>query len=72
MWEKIEDAIRNIVLLKEASILRILQNYRSKRNFFEMIRFDFAVDNDLNVFIMEVRKFIQSDHLYLSPSIENV
>ncbi|XP_065217013.1 probable tubulin polyglutamylase ttll-15 [Planococcus citri] len=53
MWFKIEDAIRNIILLKESSISRLLEKYASKRNFFEMVRFDFAVDDDLNVFIME-------------------
>lgn len=26
------------------------------RNFFEMVRFDFALDEDLNVYLMEVRE----------------
>lgn len=54
IWQKIEDAIRSIVLLKEPLIIRLLKNYNSKRNFFEMVRFDFAVDDEMNVFIMEV------------------
>lgn len=35
-------------------IINLMKNYKSKTNFFEMARFDFVVDNDLNVFIMEV------------------
>lgn len=53
IWLGIEDAIRIICLKKEHKILKALQKYPSKRNFFEMMRFDFAVDDDLNVFIME-------------------
>ncbi len=54
LWIKIEDAIRSVVLLKEPKISRLVKNYASKRNFFEMVRFDFAVDDKMNVFIMEV------------------
>lgn len=55
MWAKLEEAIRSVVLLKEPFIVRLLKNYSSKRNFFEMVRFDFALDENMNVFIMEVR-----------------
>jgi len=37
-------------------MIKSASNYRSKRNFFEMVRFDFVVDEDLNVYIMEVRQ----------------
>lgn len=30
-----------------------LKNYRNKRNFFEMMRFDLIVDDNLRVFLME-------------------
>lgn len=38
-------------------MIKSASNFRSKRNFFEMVRFDFVVDEDLNVYIMEVRQF---------------
>jgi len=37
-------------------MIKSASNYRSTRNFFEMVRFDFVVDEDLNVYIMEVRQ----------------
>lgn len=54
IWDQLEDAIRVVCLEKEHKIINIMKNYKSKTNFFEMARFDFVVDNNLNVFIMEV------------------
>lgn len=54
IWNQLEDAIRVICLEKESTIANLMKNYKSKTNFFEMARFDFVVDSDLNVFIMEV------------------
>lgn len=54
IWNQLEDAIRVVCLEKESMITNLMKNYKSKTNFFEMARFDFVVDNDLNVFIMEV------------------
>lgn len=54
IWDQLEDAIRVVCLEKESMIKNLMKNYKSKTNFFEMARFDFVVDNNLNVFIMEV------------------
>lgn len=54
IWNQLEDAIRVVCLEKEKMIINLMKNYKSKTNFFEMARFDFVVDNNLNVFIMEV------------------
>lgn len=54
IWDQLEDAIRVVCLEKESMIKNLMKNYKSKTNFFEMARFDFVVDDDLNVFIMEV------------------
>lgn len=40
-----------------------MKNYKSKTNFFEMARFDFVVDNDLNVFIMEVSYCLNKNYI---------
>lgn len=53
IWNKIYQAITSIVLDKEKKIAEFYNNYPSKRNFFEMVRFDFILDEDLNVFVME-------------------
>ena len=64
MWNKIKSAIRDVFLAKEKDFVRSLQKYRSKRNFFEMVRFDFVVDENLNVFLMEANMSpnLSSDH----------
>lgn len=49
-----------------------LSQYRYKRNFFEMMRFDLVIDNDLKVFLMEANMspnlssahFLQNTLLY--------
>ncbi|XP_053688169.1 probable tubulin polyglutamylase ttll-15 [Sabethes cyaneus] len=53
IWEQVEDAIRLAILSKESLLANILPRYASKRNFFEMMRFDLVVDNTLRVFLME-------------------
>lgn len=58
IWMQIEEAIREVCLAKEHFLVKLLSSYPSKRNFFEMMRFDFVVDEDLNVFIMEVIFYI--------------
>jgi hypothetical protein len=56
IWDQIDEALRHAYLKTEPLMIKSASNYRSKRNFFEMVRFDFVVDEDLNVYIMEVRQ----------------
>ncbi|KAJ9601552.1 hypothetical protein L9F63_000295 [Diploptera punctata] len=58
IWKQIEDAIMRVYVIKEPDLIKSVTNYKSRRNFFEMVRFDFAVDDELNVYIMEVIVFI--------------
>lgn len=44
-----------MLLRRELSLVSASAKFASSRNFFEMMRVDFVVDEDLNVFIMEVR-----------------
>ncbi|XP_054261818.1 probable tubulin polyglutamylase ttll-15 isoform X2 [Macrosteles quadrilineatus] len=53
IWQQIEKAIEAVCLAKEPFIIKLLSSFPSKRNFFEMVRFDFVIDEDLNVYIME-------------------
>lgn len=56
VWKAVKSAIQEVYLRTEMSILNLLSQYKTKRTFYEMVRFDFVIDEDLNVFIMEVRK----------------
>ncbi|XP_078593588.1 putative tubulin polyglutamylase ttll-15 isoform X2 [Branchiostoma floridae x Branchiostoma japonicum] len=56
VWRDIKTSLREVYLSKEPLFIEQLRNYnfKSSRNFFEMVRFDFVVDEDLNIFLMEV------------------
>ncbi|CAH1113677.1 unnamed protein product [Psylliodes chrysocephalus] len=53
IWRQAEDAIAKYVLAKEADIIQALKRYPSKRNFFEMVRFDFIIDEQIKVHMLE-------------------
>ena len=54
IWSQVDDAIRSILLEKEPSLLTSKARFKNG-HFFEMVRFDFVIDSNLNVFVMEVR-----------------
>ncbi|XP_044761535.1 probable tubulin polyglutamylase ttll-15 [Coccinella septempunctata] len=53
IWDQIEESLRITILAKEQQILSVINKFKFKRNFFELMRFDFLVDEDLNVFLLE-------------------
>jgi tubulin monoglycylase TTLL15 len=66
----VEAAIRTIYLNKEDSILETTKKYTGGglgRNFFEMVRFNFAIDDEGKVFIMEANMSnLSSAHFLLN------
>ncbi|XP_066279885.1 probable tubulin polyglutamylase ttll-15 [Branchiostoma lanceolatum] len=55
VWRDVKASLREVVLAKEPQLVDALHGkYKSVRNFFEMVRFDFVVDEDLKIFLMEV------------------
>ncbi|KAI4468322.1 hypothetical protein MML48_2g00009199 [Holotrichia oblita] len=53
IWEQIIEAISIVTLNKESKIVDVVRKFKSKHNFFEMMRFDFVVDEHLRVYLME-------------------
>ncbi|XP_018577054.1 tubulin polyglutamylase TTLL6 isoform X2 [Anoplophora glabripennis] len=53
IWEQIEDAIGSVILARESLIVDTLRRFKSKRNFFEMMRMDFIIDENLNIYLLE-------------------
>lgn len=65
IWSQIEETIKRVYKMKEQHIARMARIYQeqsqyndssvegSLNQFFEMVRFDFIVDEHLNVFLME-------------------
>ncbi|XP_055527611.1 probable tubulin polyglutamylase ttll-15 [Wyeomyia smithii] len=68
IWEQVEDAIRLAILSKESLLANILPRYTSKRNFFEMMRFDLVVDNTLRVFLMEANMSPNLSSAHFKPN----
>lgn len=60
VWNAVKAAIQEVYLKTEISIVNLLTKYKTKHTFFEMVRFDFVIDEDLNVFIMEVNTNLSS------------
>ncbi|XP_060804221.1 probable tubulin polyglutamylase ttll-15 [Amyelois transitella] len=53
MWEDVQKAIVEVFINKEKHIIEALKNYPSGDNFFELMRFDLVVDEDLKVYLLE-------------------
>lgn len=65
IWSQIEETIRRVYKMKEHHLARMSRMYQEANNyndtsvegslnqFFEMVRFDFIVDDNLNVYLME-------------------
>jgi len=53
IWSQIEESIRSVYFVKEPAMIRSAARFPTTRQFFEMVRFDFVVDDELNVYLME-------------------
>ncbi|XP_052769440.1 probable tubulin polyglutamylase ttll-15 [Mya arenaria] len=54
IWSDIHETIQAVYLKKQAVLIQAGTKYKSTRNFFELVRFDFVLDEDLKLFLMEV------------------
>ncbi len=54
MWLSLESVIRDLILSKESHLIRSGRPYRQMRNFFELLRFDFLLDERLRPTLLEV------------------
>ena len=68
MWEQVYDVIRNVYKRKEKSFADALKKYPHKRAFFEMVRFDFVLDAQLNVYLMEANMSPNLSSKHFAPN----
>ncbi|XP_053673253.1 probable tubulin polyglutamylase ttll-15 [Anopheles nili] len=68
IWEQVEDAIRLLILKKEPLFTALLPRYANRRNFFEMMRFDLVVDNNLKVYLMEANMSPNLSSAHFKPN----
>nr|XP_054758749.1 probable tubulin polyglutamylase ttll-15 [Lytechinus pictus] len=72
VYRQIYEAIRGVFVSKYPQLLSAIQRHENKHVFFELMRFDFVLDEELNVFLMEVNMspnlssahFTENIHLY--------
>ncbi|XP_041469069.1 probable tubulin polyglutamylase ttll-15 isoform X2 [Lytechinus variegatus] len=72
IYSQIYEAIRGVFVSKYPQLLSAIQRHENKHVFFELMRFDFVLDEELNVFLMEVNMspnlssahFTENTHLY--------
>ncbi|KAG0716147.1 Tubulin polyglutamylase TTLL7 [Chionoecetes opilio] len=53
VWDSVRSAIRSVFYDKETALIQASSHYPSSKNFFEMMRFDFVIDDKLEVHLME-------------------
>ncbi|XP_044584926.1 probable tubulin polyglutamylase ttll-15 [Cotesia glomerata] len=53
VWDSAYQAIKLVASKKEKQIADTMRHLNNTMNFFELVRFDFIIDEDLNVFLME-------------------
>lgn len=68
IWTGIDEAIKGVFMATEGKLVAASSKYKSARNFFEMMRFDFVVDEDLNVYIMEANMSPNLSSAHFSPN----
>ncbi|XP_046848179.1 probable tubulin polyglutamylase ttll-15 [Xenia sp. Carnegie-2017] len=54
MWNSIIRTISEVYRLKEPNFIAATSKYKSTRNFFELVRFDFVLDDELKAWLLEV------------------
>lgn len=68
LWKAIDDSIKSVYVAKEPYLSQLTANYGSSRHFFEMVRFDFLVDDQLNVYLMEANMSPNLSSLHFAPN----
>ena len=53
VWSQVHDIIKNTYLSQEKEFIKAASHYPYPHNFFEMVRFDFVLDDKLKVYLME-------------------
>lgn len=68
MWKKIEGVISDVYVAKASQISKLTSIVGSPRHFFELVRFDFVVDEDLNVYVMEANMSPNLSSSHFAPN----
>ncbi|ALC47707.1 CG4089 [Drosophila busckii] len=67
IWVQVESIVRRTILAKEQDIVNSLSAYKT-RNFFELLRFDLFIDEDLKVYLMEANMSPNLSSAHFKPN----
>lgn len=68
VWTGVKTAIAEVFYSKEEALIKAVSNYNTRRNFFEMMRFDLIVDEDLRVYLMEANMSPNLSSAHFKPN----
>ncbi|XP_072030526.1 probable tubulin polyglutamylase ttll-15 [Amphiura filiformis] len=66
--DQIYEAVKGVFMNKQPQLKTALEKYPHKNVFFEMMRFDFVLDEDLNVYLMEVNMSPNLSSTHFTPN----
>ncbi|XP_033241832.1 probable tubulin polyglutamylase ttll-15 [Drosophila pseudoobscura] len=67
IWPQVEHIIRTTILTKEKDIVNILHSYK-QHNFFDLMRFDLFIDENLKVYLMEANMSPNLSSAHFKPN----
>ncbi|XP_059478150.1 probable tubulin polyglutamylase ttll-15 [Neocloeon triangulifer] len=68
IWNQVDKAIASVYLSREKDFANLLSRYKNRRNFFEMVRFDFIVDENLKVHLLEANMSPNLSSMHYPPN----
>ena len=68
IWADMIAAIQTVYKEKEHKLIQFASKYPSPRHFFEMVRFDFVLDEKLNVYLMEANMSPNLSSIHFPPN----
>ncbi|CAB3364005.1 Hypothetical predicted protein [Cloeon dipterum] len=68
IWDQVDKAIASVYLSREKDFAALLSRYKNKRNFFEMVRFDFIVDENFKVHLLEANMSPNLSSMHYPPN----
>ncbi|XP_039968539.1 probable tubulin polyglutamylase ttll-15 [Bactrocera tryoni] len=67
IWEQVEEIVRQTILSKKNNILKAMQPFKTGK-YFELLRFDLIVDDNLQVYLMEVNMSPNLSSAHFKPN----
>lgn len=68
VWADMVSAIQTVYKTKEHKLIEFASRYPNSNHFFEMVRFDFVLDEKLNVYLMEANMSPNLSSLHFPPN----